>query len=126
MTAATGTPGDGQRRVPLSMSHIGLYVHDLPTMEDFYTRVLGFTVTDRGKVRKNNEDSFVAIQFDAQEVRYLGKVGEDTGEHNDFVFAVSDGMGGAMAGEFASRITIDIPAGDGPITVTGSAVPIQG
>jgi len=64
-------------------------------------------VTDRGKVRKNNEDSFVAIQFDAQELRYLGKVGEDSGEHNDFVFAVSDGMGGAMAGEFASRITVD-------------------
>lgn len=64
-------------------------------------------VTDRGKVRKNNEDSFVALQFDAQELRYLGKVGEDSGEHNDFVFAVSDGMGGAMAGEFASRITVD-------------------
>jgi protein phosphatase len=64
-------------------------------------------VTDRGKVRKNNEDSFVAIQFDAKELRYLGKVGEDSGEHNDFVFAVSDGMGGAMAGEFASRITVD-------------------
>ncbi len=64
-------------------------------------------VTDRGKVRKNNEDSFVAIQFDANELRYLGKVGEDTEEHNDFVFAVSDGMGGAMAGEFASRITVD-------------------
>ena len=64
-------------------------------------------VTDRGKVRKNNEDSFVAIQFDAQELRFLGKVGEDTNEHNDFVFAVSDGMGGAMAGEFASRITVD-------------------
>src|SRR5438477_1188676 len=39
------------RRVPLSMSHIGIYVHDVPKMEDFYTRVLGFTVTDRGKVR---------------------------------------------------------------------------
>lgn len=64
-------------------------------------------VTDRGKVRKNNEDSFVAIQFDANELRYLGKVGEDTEDHNDFVFAVSDGMGGAMAGEFASRITVD-------------------
>jgi protein phosphatase len=64
-------------------------------------------VTDRGKVRKNNEDCFVALQYDAQEVRFLGKAGEDTGEHNDFVFAVSDGMGGAMAGEFASRITVD-------------------
>src|ERR1700678_3489682 len=39
------------RRVLLSMSHIGLYVNDLPMMEYFYTRVLGFTVTDRGKVR---------------------------------------------------------------------------
>lgn len=39
------------RRVPLSMSHLGIYVHDLPKMEDFYTRVLGFTVTDRGQVR---------------------------------------------------------------------------
>ncbi len=38
-------------RVPLSISHIGLYVHDLARMEDFYARVLGFTITDRGKVR---------------------------------------------------------------------------
>jgi protein phosphatase len=28
-------------------------------------------------------------------------------EHFDFVFAVSDGMGGAMAGEFASKIAVD-------------------
>ena len=42
----------GAPRVPLRMSHIGLYVHDLARMEDFYTRVLGFTVTDRGKVRE--------------------------------------------------------------------------
>ena len=28
-------------------------------------------------------------------------------ENADFVFAVSDGMGGAMAGEFASRIAVD-------------------
>lgn len=63
--------------------------------------------TDRGHVRKNNEDSFLCLQFDAQELRYLGKVGEGSGLHHDFVFAVSDGMGGAMAGEFASRITVD-------------------
>ena len=36
-------------RVPmLQFSHIGLNVEDLPTMEAFYTDVLGFTVTDRG------------------------------------------------------------------------------
>lgn len=32
----------------LRFSHIGLNVENLPRMEEFYTRVLGFTVTDRG------------------------------------------------------------------------------
>jgi protein phosphatase len=63
--------------------------------------------TDRGKVRINNEDSFLALQFNAQEVHYLGKMGDASTENTDFVFAVSDGMGGAMAGEFASRITVE-------------------
>ncbi len=63
--------------------------------------------TDRGRVRANNEDAFLCLQFDAQEVRYLGKTGDASTVGNDFVFAVSDGMGGAMAGEFASRITVE-------------------
>ena len=29
-----------------SLGHIGLHCYDYPTMLDFYTRVLGFTVTD--------------------------------------------------------------------------------
>ncbi len=33
----------------LMFSHMGLSVKDVPTMEAFYTRVLGFTVTDRGE-----------------------------------------------------------------------------
>ena len=66
-----------------------------------------FGQTDRGKVRPNNEDHFLALQFDAQEVRYLGRIGEASIENTDFVFAVSDGMGGAMAGEFASRVSVD-------------------
>jgi protein phosphatase len=63
--------------------------------------------TDVGKIRKNNEDTFLAVQFDSQEMHYLGKVGEGTIEHTDYVFAVSDGMGGALAGEFASKITAE-------------------
>jgi catechol 2,3-dioxygenase len=31
-----------------SFSHMGMFVADLARMEDFYTRVLGFEVTDRG------------------------------------------------------------------------------
>lgn len=34
----------------LMFSHMGFAVKDLERMEDFYTRILGFTVTDRGEV----------------------------------------------------------------------------
>jgi protein phosphatase len=64
-------------------------------------------VTDRGRIRSNNEDSFLALKFDGHEVRYLGKTGRSSLAGSDFVFAVSDGMGGAKSGEFASRIAVD-------------------
>ncbi len=64
-------------------------------------------LSHRGKVRENNEDTFLALNFDGHEVRYLGKTGDATLGGGDFVFAVSDGMGGARSGEFASRIAIE-------------------
>jgi len=62
--------------------------------------------TDRGRVRSNNEDSYLGLQFNAREVHHLGAIGEAWMGHLDFAFAVSDGMGGAMAGEYASRIAV--------------------
>lgn len=70
-------------------------------------RLRWFGETDAGHVRSHNEDSFLALQFNARELHYLGKYGEDSMANMDFVFAVSDGMGGAKAGELASRITVD-------------------
>jgi len=64
-------------------------------------------MTHRGRVRTNNEDSFLALNFDGHHVNYLGKIGEAPLTDLDFVFAVSDGMGGANAGEFASRIAVE-------------------
>jgi protein phosphatase len=81
--------------------------------------------TDRGRVRLNNEDSFLGLQFDAREIFYLGKTGEASTDSNDFVFAVSDGMGGAHAGEFASRITMDKIARLLPRAFRQSAIGIE-
>jgi len=63
--------------------------------------------TDVGRVRKNNEDAFLGLRFDARDLQRLGKFGEaDTSAHA-FAFAVCDGMGGAKAGEFASNIAVE-------------------
>jgi len=66
-----------------------------------------WAVSDAGRFRKNNEDAFLCLRLQGPEVLRLGKVGEGTLETGDFIFAVSDGMGGANAGEFASRIATD-------------------
>lgn len=64
-------------------------------------------MTHRGRIRPNNEDAFLALTFDARELRFLGKVGDGSLAESDYIFAVSDGMGGAASGEFASRIAVD-------------------
>ncbi|MEN9777871.1 MAG: hypothetical protein RJB04_1626 [Verrucomicrobiota bacterium] len=63
--------------------------------------------SDRGKIRVNNEDSFVGLRFNREELERLGKEGEASLQSADFVFAVSDGMGGAQAGELASKMAVE-------------------
>lgn len=63
--------------------------------------------THKGYYRPNNEDAFLAVTFNGLETQYLGRYGEAVLSGSDFVFAVSDGMGGAKSGEFASRIAVE-------------------
>ena len=50
VSSTNGADRASSRPAPnLQFSHMGLSVKDIAKMEDFYARVLGFTVTDRGE-----------------------------------------------------------------------------
>jgi catechol-2,3-dioxygenase len=48
------------RPAPISFSHLGIYVTDLGRMADFYTRVLGMLVSDRGQVAGGSDLVFLS------------------------------------------------------------------
>ena len=56
----------------LTLSHVGVYVKDMPKMVDFYTGFLGFAVSDRGPSRGGGEIVFMT---------------RDPREHHQFVLA---------------------------------------
>jgi catechol 2,3-dioxygenase-like lactoylglutathione lyase family enzyme len=56
----------------VAFSHLGLYVRELAAMEDFYSRVMGFTVTDRGELDSPaGRVSLVFLSRDPQEHHQL-------------------------------------------------------
>lgn len=69
--------------------------------------------THIGQVRQGNEDNFLILDL-ARKTSWTGIDGETTGLQTlelgarGVVFAVSDGMGGALAGEVASRMAVEI------------------
>jgi catechol 2,3-dioxygenase-like lactoylglutathione lyase family enzyme len=56
----------------LSFSHFGFFVHDLERMAAFYTRLLGFAVSDRGQL---GSTSLVFLTRDPREHHQLVLVG---------------------------------------------------
>jgi PPM family protein phosphatase len=66
--------------------------------------VLAYALSDLGRVRNSNEDSFfVANLTEKVRIEKNGKLHFASGTRGS-LFAVADGMGGAAAGEMASRI----------------------
>lgn len=62
-------------------------------------------VTDKGRVRDHNEDAYLVVNLDSG-ARSESSVEWPVGERG-VLLAVSDGMGGAAAGEVASAISCD-------------------
>lgn len=71
-----------------------------------------FGVSDVGKVRKHNEDSFLVAQLERsmrvfQSTRPVSDGTKVKGPPQGWLMMVADGMGGHAAGEVASAMTID-------------------
>ncbi len=60
--------------------------------------------TDVGRFRKRNDDHFLAFTITEEGFQRLPDTGSAEIENGDVVFVVSDGMGGAKAGDLASEM----------------------
>jgi PPM family protein phosphatase len=66
-------------------------------------KIVAYGMTDRGRVRQNNEDNFIILDIGKKKEGNI----EDPRFLNSGIFlVVADGMGGAAAGEKASEIII--------------------
>jgi protein phosphatase len=70
-------------------------------------RLNGFGQTDTGVVRQNNEDSFLVADLTTGAIVPHGAPFNDTIGPKGSLLLVADGMGGAKAGEVASKMAAD-------------------
>lgn len=82
---------------------------------DLRHRITVYAMTDVGMVRAGNEDTFLVVNLDTSDTWTPVTVEDEPPAHlssfeqssHGTVLAVSDGMGGALAGEVASRMAVD-------------------
>ncbi|RMH80835.1 MAG: Stp1/IreP family PP2C-type Ser/Thr phosphatase [Calditrichaeota bacterium] len=67
-----------------------------------------YAQTDVGRVRRGNEDNFLVGETTSEKIDRLPGVEEFSSTERGLVLMVSDGMGGAAAGEVASRLAVQV------------------
>ncbi len=58
----------------IQFSHIGIHVHDIDAMVDFYTKLLGLEITDRGKLPVPGNPQIVFLSSDPEEHHQIALV----------------------------------------------------
>ncbi|MEO7092028.1 MAG: protein phosphatase 2C domain-containing protein, partial [Polyangiales bacterium] len=71
-------------------------------------RIRLFGRTDVGRIREHNEDNFLVADLSQNARGLMENIRTHTVGAHGTLFAVCDGMGGAAAGEVASKLAVDI------------------
>ena len=97
------------------LGHVGLFVHDMPRMLDFYTSVLGMTITDRGgerivflSARPAQEHHELALAYSTDQTTEAGQVSF----HVDNRVEVYWATGIDYPQPFAQPVDLDAPAAE--------------
>ncbi len=80
------------RRPDAQITHVGIYVRDMDKMIEFYTRVLGLILTDRGPYYRGGEICFLSRKADEhhQVVFASGRPADGPSTINQISFYVAD------------------------------------
>ncbi len=80
------------QRPDAQITHVGIYVRDMDAMIEFYTRVLGLILTDRGPYYRGGEICFLSRKADEhhQVVFASGRASDAPSSINQISFFVAD------------------------------------
>jgi len=80
------------KRPDAQITHVGIYVRDMDLMVDYYVRMLGLMLTDRGPYYRGGEIAFLSRKADEhhQVVFASGRPAEGKSSINQISFLVAD------------------------------------